>query len=287
MTLREARSRGTARLRGAGIESPGLDASLLLAGVLKIRKEQLIIRDSEDMPEPGAVEFSLFLDRRIAGECVAYILGQKEFRGLDFIVTPEVLVPRPDTEILVETALSVLENRAAEKSKVLDLCTGSGAAAIALKHERPALTVCASDISPGALEVARENARRLVPPQGGAAEGITFFQGDLFAAIPCSFDLITANPPYIPSAQIAGLAPEVRREPLLALDGGGDGLEIIRRIIREASPHLLPGGVLLMEADPRQMAGITLILKKKGYRNIQIYQDLSGRDRVIGGTVPG
>jgi release factor glutamine methyltransferase len=220
----------------------------------------------------------------MAGECTAYILGRKEVRGLDFTVTPDVLVPRPDTETLVEAALAIGKG---QYLAVLDLCTGSGAVAIALKHESPSMEVYASDISPKALTIARENARRIL----GTGEIIHFLEADLFTPLslsrfPRPFSLITANPPYIASGEIAGLAREVRGEPLLALDGGEDGLGLIRRIITEAPAFLLPGGSLLMEADPRQMALITLILKKKGYRDIRTYQDLSGQDRVIMGVVP-
>jgi release factor glutamine methyltransferase len=220
----------------------------------------------------------------VAGECTAYILGRKEFRCLDFTVTPDVLVPRPETETLVEAALALGNG---QNLTVLDLCTGSGAVAIALKYESPSIELYASDISPKALTIARENARRILGTRGI----IHFLEADLFTPLtlsrfPGSFSLITVNPPYIASGEIATLAREVRGEPLLALDGGEDGLSLIRRIITEAPAFLLPGGSLLMEADPRQMALITLILKEKGYRDIRTYQDLSGQDRVITGVVP-
>jgi release factor glutamine methyltransferase len=290
MTIREALTEGKARLREHGIESPGLDASLFLAFILKTTREKLILRDTEPLDESQTVDFSRLLDRRLAGECTAYILGRKEFHGMDFTVTPDVLVPRPDTETLVEAALTI-SNEELEIRNVLDLCTGSGAVAIALKHELPSLEVYASDISAKALAIARENARRLL----GNDEAIHFLEGDLFESLlifsgqrsAACFSLIVSNPPYIASNEITNLAPEVRGEPRLALDGGADGLDLIRRIIAEAPARLLPGGSLLMEADPRQMAIITLILEKKGYRNIRLYQDLSGQDRVIAGVVPG
>jgi release factor glutamine methyltransferase len=316
MTIRDALNQGAAKLRAAGIASPGLDASLLLGFILKTNKERLILIDHDPLDEEAAAEYALLLERRLAGESIAYIRGQREFRGLDFKVTPDVLVPRPDTETLVEAALAVLDapNRrpsakspavsagptvSAESAAVLDLCTGSGAVAIALKHERPDLSLWASDISPQALAIARENATRLLDgrlldglPQS-PSDAICFLEGDLFAPLlACSqdqrprFALITANPPYIASAAIPNLAPEVRGEPWLALDGGEDGLDLIRRIVEDAPDFLIPGGVLLMEADPRQMTAITLILKKKGYRSIQAYGDLSGRDRVIGAVGP-
>jgi release factor glutamine methyltransferase len=284
MTIQEALTGGKSRLRDAGMENPGLDAALLLAFILKTSRETLIIRGTEPLDGDAERSFARLLDRRVAGECTAYILGRKEFRGLDFTVTPDVLVPRPDTETLVEAALAAGNG---QTLTALDLCTGSGAVAIALKHESPSMEVYAADISPGALTIARENARRIL----GAGESIHFLEADLFTPLdgsrfPLPFSLITANPPYIASGEIAALAREVRGEPLLALDGGEDGLCLIRRIISKAPAFLLPGGSLLMEADPRQMALITLILKKKGYRDIRTYQDLSGQDRVIQGVVP-
>jgi release factor glutamine methyltransferase len=286
MTIREALAKGAARLRSAGVEGPGLDAALLLGFVLKTTREQLLLIDTDTLDNGVAAEFGRLLDRRIGGECVAYILGSKEFRGLDFVVSPDVLVPRPDTETLVEAALASLSQTAGERPVLLDLCTGSGAVAIALKHEAPSLEVYATDISPKALAIARENASRLLREdgQGGA---VHFLAGDLFEPVPrISFDLITANPPYVPSAALPGLPREVRFEPPLALDGGVDGLDLIRRIAEDAPAFLQSGGRLLMEADPRQMPEIALILEKKGYRRLRLHRDLSGSNRVIEGTLP-
>jgi release factor glutamine methyltransferase len=201
--------------------------------------------------------------------------------GLDLMVTAEVLVPRPDTETLVEAALAWIDHPDSSSPKgslsVLDLCTGSGAVAVALKHERPDLTLWASDISVEALAVAEANARRLLGP-----DKITFVRSDLFKAITGSFDLIAANPPYIPTGELEGLPGEVRGEPVLALDGGEDGLALIRPLVAGVRDRLKRGGALFMEADPRQMPAVTGILKNCGYRNIRIRKDLPGRDRVIG-----
>jgi release factor glutamine methyltransferase len=175
-----------------------------------------------------------------------------------------------------------------QRVRVLDLCTGSGAVAIALKHEMPELEVYATDISPEALAVATVNASRLLPP-----DSIHFYQGDLYDALHSSlftfhssFSLIVCNSPYVPTAEISNLSPEVRREPILALDGGRDGLDLIRRIISSAPLYLEPGGVLLLEADPRQMHTITVLLDQAGFIDVQIHKDLSGRERVIGGRKP-
>jgi release factor glutamine methyltransferase len=327
MTIREALAEGSAALAAAGIESPGLDASLLLAEVLKTSRSSLMAAASEPLTETSHVAFDQFIKRRLAGECTAYILGRKEFYGLDFQVTPAVLVPRPDTETLVEAALKQittnneqLVNRA--QFRVLDICTGCGAVAIALKHAMPELEVWATDISAEALEVAQANAGRLL-----LSETIHFCRGDLFDAVsqglgigdrgsgiaarnqseistrddhkqpspvpkvatppPQSlFSLIVSNPPYIPTAEIAGLSPEVRGEPMLALDGGGDGLDIIRNIISRAPELLCSGGSLLLEADPRQMERIKSLLVQAGFTDIQTRRDLSGKERVIGGKKP-
>jgi release factor glutamine methyltransferase len=280
MTIREALREGAARLRSAGVESPGLDAALLLAFVLKTTREKLLLMDAEALEDAGALGFERTLERRIGGECVAYILGTREFWGLDFVVTPDVLVPRPDTETLVEAALEAL-SRTEPPAVFLDLCTGSGAVAIALKHELPSLQAYAADISPKALAIARKNAERLL------AGSLCFLEGDLFDPVPpIRFDLIAANPPYVPSAAIPLLPREVRLEPLTALDGGEDGLDLIRRIVEGSPAFLRSGGRLIMEADPRQMPAIALILEKKGYRDIRLRQDLSGLDRAIEGALP-
>jgi release factor glutamine methyltransferase len=315
MTIREALAESSAVLAAAGIESPGLDASLLLAEVLNISRSSLMAAASEPLAETSRAAFDGLIKRRLAGECTAYILGRKEFYGLDFQVNPAVLVPRPDTETLVEATLKQLINRL--PLRVLDLCTGCGAAAIALKHTMPELEVWAADISVEALGVAQANAIRLLPN-----ETIHFCCGDLFdavlnggsgtegAALPpwglgidvrnqseiptrndhkqrsSLFSIIVSNPPYIPTAEIAGLSPEVRREPMLALDGGSDGLDIIRSIISRAPEFLCSGGSLLLEADPRQMQRIDYLLLQAGFTGIQTHRDLSGKERVIGGKKP-
>jgi release factor glutamine methyltransferase len=288
MTIGEALREGAARLRSAGVESPGLDAALLLAFVLTITREKLISMDRAPLSDDAAADFGRLLDRRVDGECAAYILGRKEFWGLDFAVTPDVLVPRPDTEILVEAALAALSSTPAAQAGrrpplLLDLCTGSGAAAIALKHELPFLEVYATDISPGALAIARKNAARLL----GNAEAVHFLEGDIFEPVPpLRFDLIAANPPYVPTAEIPRLSREVRFEPLAALDGGEDGLDLARRILEDAPAFLRSGGRILMEADPRQMPLLARILAHKGCRNIKLHRDLSGLERVIEGVMP-
>jgi release factor glutamine methyltransferase len=244
--------------------------------------------------------FRRLIERRCSGECVADILGRKEFCGLEFVVNPEVLVPRPDTETLVEAAIETLQlwttKNGGESAangdpvQVLDLCTGSGAVAIALKHEIPELAIWATDISAEALAIAKKNAARLLPPY----TPIHFCLGNLYEALPSSapfpnektFSLIVSNPPYIPSAEIQNLSMEVKKEPRLALDGGKSGLDIIRNIIGRSLDFLCPGGTLLLEADPAQTQTIAGMLEKKGFVNIKTYRDMADRERVIGGSKP-
>jgi len=299
MTIREALAEGTASLMAAGIENPSLDSSLLLAELLNTTRSKLTTAGNDNISEALVATFRQLIKRRQSGECTAYILGRKEFYALEFMVNPSVLVPRPDTETLVDAALKIIVNGAESKvagkqpPRVLDLCTGSGAIAIALKHTIPELEVWATDISAEALETAQKNAARLLPP-----DSIRFFQGDLYDALlptphspsslcsllPALCSLIISNPPYIPSAELPSLSPEVRMEPTLALDGGDDGLGVIRKIVARAAEFLCPGGCLLLEADPRQMAAIADLYKEAGFSDIQTHKDLSGMERVISGA---
>ncbi|MDR2483393.1 MAG: peptide chain release factor N(5)-glutamine methyltransferase [Treponema sp.] len=284
MTVQEALAKGSADLRASGADSPALDASLLLAEALHTSRSALFAAGPQPVPEEALAAFHSFLARRQAGECTAYILGRKEFWGLEFTVNPAALCPRPDTETLVEAALETLAGMdGGAPPRILDLCTGSGAVAVAVKHERPGALVWASDVSGAALDAARINVARLLP---GPQPAVTLLQGDLFAALDCAalegFDLITANPPYVPCGIIPSLPPEVRFEPVLALDGGEDGLALIRRIIAGAGAYLRPGGALLLEADPAQMGAIRGLLDCCGFRRVRVWPDLAGRERVAG-----
>ncbi|MDR2448134.1 MAG: peptide chain release factor N(5)-glutamine methyltransferase [Treponema sp.] len=256
------------------VDTPDLDASLLLADALGCSRTQLLRAVSESVSEESEIIYKNALERRLSGECVAYIVGYKEFWGLRLAVNSAVLTPRPDTETLVEATLAVAD--ANDARSCLDLCAGSGAVAIALKHERPHLVVTGSDISKSAVDVARANAE-------AHHVYVQWIESDLFDRIEGCFDIIVSNPPYIPTSMIAGLAPEVRKEPRLALDGGADGLDIIKKIIVEAKTRLNQGGALLMEADPRQMPAVTELLRENTYQAIRTYKDLSGCERAIGG----
>ena len=288
MTVEEANSKGKRLLKlpcqQALIDSPDLDAALLLAGALSLRREELITRGGETIAENVYKSYQSALKRRRSGECVAYILGRKEFRGLEFAVNPHVLVPRPDTEILLEAALEhidLLAESGINCPLVLDLCTGTGVLAVSLKKERGFIEITASDISREALKIAAANADRLLAK-------VRFAESDLFNAFSAKsshgrFNVIVSNPPYVSSGELSSLPPEVQREPRLALDGGKDGLDCIRKIICGAREHLHPGGSLLLEAAPGQMPAIRALMRKNSFGGIKLYKDLAGRNRVISG----
>jgi release factor glutamine methyltransferase len=257
-------------------DTPDLDAALLLADILRVDRTRLLLDAVNSVPEGAEARYRQSLKRRLEGECVAYIVGYKEFWGLRFAVNPAVLVPRPDTEILAEAALQ----RAREAQRALDLCTGSGILAIVLKREYPSLSVNASDISKAALDVARANAESL-------NAGVYFIESDLFERVDGTFDLIVSNPPYIPTDAIPFLQPEVQKEPYLALNGGADGLDIIRKIIIGAKSRLNPNGSLFLEADSAQIPYIADFLRANEYQDMHVYKDLSCSDRVITGRFFG
>ncbi|GAB1483452.1 peptide chain release factor N(5)-glutamine methyltransferase [Treponema sp.] len=294
MTIGEALARGTALLRQAGIETPSLDASLLLSDILQSSRPLLLAHRDDSLALADAVTFLNLIEQRKSGIAVAYLLGFKEFRNLSFRVNPSVLIPRPDTETLLEAALEYLASVAGGERdspvlgrRVLDLCTGSGCVAIALKNEVPSLSLCASDLSSDALAVARENALRLLRAQGKeqGAEPVQFYQSDLFDSIPGTFMLIVSNPPYVPSALLDTLALEVQNEPRMALDGGIDGLFLIRRLIKDSILHLDAEGMLLIESGSEQTREIADLLRAEGFHSVRIYKDLAGKERVTGGIV--
>ncbi|MCL1811902.1 MAG: peptide chain release factor N(5)-glutamine methyltransferase [Treponema sp.] len=281
--------KGKRILVSKNVSSHALDAALLLAEASGFSREKLITHNDYELSEVQRRHYFELLERRCRGESIAYILGRKEFFGLNFTVTPAVLTPRPDTEILVEAVLSILRSGpvlsdcAALRNvsfPVLDLCTGCGPVAIALKHKCPALEVWATDVSEEALAVARKNAETLDC-------GIAFLQGDLFDALEkrSRFFLIAANAPYVPSGEIDLLSPEVKAEPRIALDGGVDGLDLIRRIIVKAPLYLDKNGYIALEADPSQMETIAILMKDSGFSEPVMYQDLAGYNRVIAGKL--
>jgi release factor glutamine methyltransferase len=254
---------------------PPLEGRMLLERVLETTHAWLIAHANE---APGAAATQAFValaERRRQGEPMAYILGEREFYGLDFKVAPAVLIPRPETELLVELALARIPEQA--RARVLDLGTGSGAIAIALAKARPQARVTAVDVDYAALTLARANAKH-------HAASVRFFCGDWFGALSGeSFDLIVSNPPYVADADPHLGLGDVRFEPRRALAGGADGLDCIRAIVSQAGVHLHPGAWLLLEHGYDQAAACRALLEAGGYRDVQSWPDLAGIARVSGG----
>lgn len=282
MTVQELRRDASKCLKQAGIESYDYDAMALMEWSLGISRSDFFADPGREIPEEQLAAFMGYLDRRAAREPLQYIMGSCEFMGYAFMVDPRVLIPRQDTEILVETAME--EASRYQCPVILDLCCGSGCIGISLKKELPDAKVSLADISEGALAVAKENAEKL------QAE-VTFIQSDLFQCVEnrysvknsdAGYDMIVSNPPYIRSAVIQGLMTEVKdHEPMLALDGYEDGLFFYRRIVREAKDFLRPGGVLLFEIGHDQGEALEALLQASDYEEIAVMKDLAGLDRVV------
>jgi release factor glutamine methyltransferase len=272
----------TGYFRKYAIDSPRLDAEVLLAHSLGLKRIDLYLRYDQPLGADEREAFKRIVKRRAAREPVAQIVGRREFWGLDVVVDAHVLTPRPETERVVEVALDYLKSRAAGPAlRVMDLGTGTGCIALALAHDCPAAEVVATDISPAALAVAGRNLAR-----HRLADRIRLVAGrgmDMLDPRRARFDLIVSNPPYIPSADIAALEPEVRDyEPRRALDGGDDGLAAYRRIIPAAAAHLGPEGVLVLEIGWNQGAAVTRLAEHSNlYRDCRCIADYSGHDRVI------
>lgn len=275
MTYREALTAGARRLENKA-DSPYLDSVLLLSFACGLTKEQIFERYPEEISNQVSEEFLGLIDRRLSGYPVSYILKKKEFYSLEFHVDPRVLVPRPDTEILVDAAIGLRADLPA-RAVVHDACTGSGCIGITLQHEVPEFDVSVSDVSPDALEVCQYNSKNIL------GRILPHYRSDLLDNVPGRFDLITANPPYLTSGDAGRIAESGSPEPVHALDGGPDGLAVFRRLVPQAYAKLNRGGALLLEADPEQMDDLRNLLVQKGYRTIIIYRDLAGRDRVIQG----
>lgn len=269
-----------ARFTERGLATPRLDAEILVAHVLGLARVQLYVQFERVLEPDELGRLRELIKRRQAGESVAYLVGKKEFWKFELAVDARVLVPRPDTETLVEVALEKLPS-SPPSTKIADIGTGSGALAITLAKLRPEAAVFATDVSPGALEVARSNAARL-----GAS--VTFLEGDLAAPLrsEAPFALIVANLPYIPTGELAGLPAEVRSEPVLALDGGGDGLELVRRLVADAPGLLAPAGVLILEIGAGQAAATAALLAEAGFAGVETKRDLGGVERVVSGVRP-
>ncbi len=271
----------TSDFRAKGFDSPRLDAELLLCHALGCDRVKLVIDSNRPLVGDELTSFKQLIQRRRKAEPIAYILGQREFYGMSIRVDARVLIPRPDTEVLVETAL----RRTADQhlfGTALDVCTGSGCVAIALAKERPTWKVTGADISNDALELARDNALRL-----GVVRNLAFRQADLLSGFEQRFSLITANPPYIPTTELAELQPDIREfEPKLALDGGDDGLDFLRTLAGQVVRRLVPGGVFATEIASDQAADVSALLQAAGLTEIETTQDYAHLDRVVSGRAP-
>ncbi|MEZ6058008.1 MAG: peptide chain release factor N(5)-glutamine methyltransferase [Planctomycetaceae bacterium] len=270
-------------LKQHGSESPRLDAEVLLAYAWGCPRILLYTRYDDALPPEIRSRMRDLVRRRAAAEPVAYLVGKREFFSLDFEVTPAVLIPRPDTETLIVEALALLKGRTAPQ--VLDLCTGSGCIGISIARNARDSQVTAIDISPEAIAVAQRNADRLQ-----VADRVRFLTGDLFAPLSdgTKFDVIVTNPPYVTTGELAGLSADVRlHEPHLALDGGVDGLDLLRTIIATAPQFLVPGGWLYLECSPEQVPAVIKLLEAtSSYVNIDAIRDLSQQPRVVRAQCP-
>lgn len=252
-------------------DSPKLDAELLLAQTLDVPRSYLFAHPEDSLDESTARRFQSLVSRRLRGEPLAYITGAREFWSLMLMVSPDTLVPRPETEILVQQALDVIPR--GKNVSVLDLGTGSGAIALAIAKERPDASVTATDVSENALRIARENARQL------DIINVEFFQGDwIEPVLGRRFDVIVSNPPYIRSADTS--LQSLTYEPLLALCSGDDGLESIRMLATQCKSVLPEGGHLLLEHGFDQQDDVASILRSEGWTTIECIRDYSGQPRV-------
>ena len=291
MKLKEILNDGIYVLKEKNIDDCNLKARILLSFLLGKPKEYLIINDNKELEVEKQVEYYSLLDRLISGEPLQYITNNQEFMGLDFFVNEKVLIPQPDTEILVEAVMKYLNNNCGKEicelfenypqeklnnPKVLDLCTGSGAIAISVakKIQSDNIEVFASDISKDVLEVAKINCEK-------NDVKVNFIQSDLFENINEKFDIIVSNPPYIETDVIPELSKDVQNEPHLALDGGEDGLDFYRKIAKETGKYLNKNGMLFLEIGYNQKDSVQEILENNNFKNIICLQDFSGNDRVI------
>jgi release factor glutamine methyltransferase len=290
MKISEVLKNGIYVLKERNIDESNLKARILLAFCLGKPKEYLITHDDEEVDLDFQVKYYGMLDRIIMGEPIQYITQKQEFMGLDFYVDRNVLIPQPDTEILVQVAFKYIEHvcgkensklferldcQTLKEPKILDLCTGSGAIGVSLGKNLEYAKVVASDISKEALFVAKKNAIK------NKVRNIEFVESDLFENIKDKFDMIVSNPPYIKKDLIQELSLEVQNEPSLALDGGEDGLDFYRKIAKNAKNYLTKNGMLFLEIGYDQKDEVEEILEKNDYKNIMCLQDFAGNDRVI------
>lgn len=281
-TLSKVVHEAAQRLRENGVDNADFDSFALMSAVNGMNRTYYLMHGNDAVSLEDYQKFTAYIDRRCKREPLQHILGKAYFFGYEFQVNENVLVPRPDTEILVEEALKVTDSN----SMVLDMCTGSGCIILTLALEKHLKKGLGVDVSEKALVVARENAEKL------SVENVTFLQSDLFDGVQKHFtegvcaDVIVSNPPYIPTDVIRGLSEEVRlHDPMLALDGHGDGLHFYREITRQAGKYLKQGGYLLYEIGHDQSEAVEGLLREAGFKEVSTIKDLAGLDRVVKGRL--
>ena len=273
MKYRELLKEGMEELKKAGTTDAQIDAEYLLEYVSGMNRASYLMCMMEQVPEDVIERYREFIKMRAAHEPLQYITGEQEFMGLSFAVSPEVLIPRQDTESLVEETLSVLK----DGDLILDMCTGSGCILISLEHYRKGIRAVGADISDEALQVAKRNAESL-------NADVTFLKSDLFEQVAERYDLIVSNPPYIRTKAIEELEEEVRlHDPMIALDGKEDGLYFYRKITEKSREHLKQGGWLLFEIGYDQGEDVAKMMEKAGFTEVTVKKDLAGLDRVVSG----
>ncbi len=263
------------------IDDPRLTSEILLGHVLSLPRVKLYMDLDRPLSKEELGTYRALIQRRLAFEPTQYLVGFKEFYGRRFSVDKRVLIPRSETELLVEAVLHDVKKDA--PSRVLDVCTGSGCIAVTIAAERPQASVWATDLMAGAIEVAKKNA------EAHQVDGrVTFFQGDLLAAVPqgTRFDVIVSNPPYVKTGELATLQKEVRQEPREALDGGPEGVTLIARLVTDALPLLKSGGLLAMEIGEDEGTAVRELLTRAGYHDVKIEKDLARHERMALGRAP-
>ena len=279
MTYRECYEQGCRTLQAAGIEEAALDARLLLEAVCGTDRNDLLVHGEQPVSPEAEEKYLNWIRQRAEHIPLQQLTGEQDFMGLTFNVNEHVLIPRQDTEILVEEVLKELH----DGMRVLDMCTGSGCILLSLLHYSNDCEGLGVDLSAEALEVAGRNVLKVLTPE--KAEHALFLQSDLFEKVEGKFEIIVSNPPYIASAEVEKLMPEVRdHEPRMALDGTEDGLYFYRRIIEEAGKHLVSSGMLFFEIGYDQGQAVSELMRTEGYCEVQVVQDYAGLDRVVLGT---
>ena len=279
MTYRECYEQGCRTLQAAGIEEATLDARLLLEAVCGTDRNDLLVHGEQPVAPEAEEKYLNWIRQRAEHIPLQQLTGEQDFMGLTFSVNEHVLIPRQDTEILVEEVLKELH----DGMRILDMCTGSGCILLSLLHYSNDCEGLGVDLSAEALEVAGRNVLKVLTPE--KAEHAHFLQSDLFEKVEGKFEIIVSNPPYIASAEVEKLMPEVRdHEPRMALDGTEDGLYFYRCIIEEAGRHLVSSGMLFFEIGYDQGQAVSELMRTEGYREVQVVQDYAGLDRVVLGT---